>query len=156
MIDLEKFGREAFAPRTQDVHVPELAQWYGDDKPVWTVRGLTAAEYARCIHAAGDGRERAAALVAALSGGGDKAEAMRKLAGISEEDVPESVSRKIEFLSIGSVSPEIGSDNRDKVVLLSEAFPHVFFRLTAAIDELTGKGQEVGKRKPSGKIRESG
>lgn len=150
-MDLEKFANEAFAPRTQSIAVPELSRWFGDAEPVWKVRGLTAAEYARCIHAASDGREKTLALVEALSGGGDKAEAMRKLAGIADDSVPESVARKIEFLTVGSFSPELGSDNRDKAVLLSESFPIVFFKLTTAIDELTGRGQEVGKQKRSGK-----
>ena len=90
-------------------------------------------------------------MVAALAGDGDKAAAIRQAMGLSNEDVPGDVSRRIEMLAAGSVAPLLGPDNRDVAVKLAETFPTVFYQLTNAITNLTGQGAEVGKPKRSGK-----
>jgi hypothetical protein len=92
------------------VEVPELAAWFAEGEPaVWTVRGLTAAELGRAKESCARGLENVRALVVAMAGeGGDKATAIRRAFGLSTEDVPEDVSRRIEMLAAASVAPAIG------------------------------------------------
>lgn len=150
-MDLQKFLSAPLAPRQSTVEVPELAEWFGEEPAAWTVRGLTAAELSRANQAADRGLDNARAMVAALAGDGDKAAAIRTAMGLSNDDVPGDISRRIEMLAAGSVAPLLGGDNRDVAVKLAETFPTVFYQLTNAITNLTGQGAEVGKPKRSGK-----
>ena len=133
--------------------MPELSGYFGKDEPArWIVRGLTAAEIGRANTAAEKGLDHVKALIAAMAGdGSDKAATMRKAFGLSDDEVPQDVSRRIELLTIGSVSPELGSDKRDVAVKLAETFPTIFYNLTNQILTLTGQGAEVGKPRRSGK-----
>lgn len=155
-MDLQKFLNESLSSREATIEVPELKDFFGKEKPKWVVRGLTAAELGRANEAADRGQENIKALVDAMAGNGDKAEALRKTMGISDKETPSDISRRIEMLSAGSVSPELGPENRDVAVKLAESFPTVFFNLTNRILSLTGQGAEVGKRKASGKNQKSG
>lgn len=150
-MDLQKFLAAALVPRQETVAVPELATWFAEDAtPVWVVRGLTAAELARANEAASGGLDKVRAMVSALAGDGDKAAAIRDVMGLSSEDVPADISRRIEMLAAGSVSPALGADNRDVAVKLAEAYPTTFYQLTNAITNLTGQGAEPGKPLRSG------
>ncbi len=42
-MDLAKFLGAELSQRTASVEVPELADYFDDEKPVWVVKGLTAA-----------------------------------------------------------------------------------------------------------------
>lgn len=150
-MDLQKFLQAALAPRQATVAVPELAAWFGDKPCEWVVRGLSAAELSRANQAADKGQDNVRAMVAALAGDGDKAAAIRSAMGLSNEDVPGDISRRIEMLAAGSVAPLLGPDNRDVAVKLAETFPTVFYQLTNAITNLTGQGAEPGKSRRSGK-----
>lgn len=155
-MDLQKFLNSVLAPREAEVEVPELADWFAEgERRVWTVRGLTAAELARANAAASDAAENVRALVAAIAGGseGEKTVALRKTLGLSTDDVPADVSRRIEMLTIASVSPSLGTEHREVAVKLAEAFPTVFYNLTNNILTLTGQGAAVGKPKRSGQTR---
>ena len=150
-MDIQKFLNAALRPREASIEVPDLAQWFGaDERPVWVVRGLTAAELGRANQAAERGLDNVRALVAAMAGDGDKAGAIRRAMGLSDEDVPADISRRIEMLAAGSVAPALGSDNRDVAVKLAETYPTVFYNLTNQILTLTGQGAEMGKPKRSG------
>ena len=150
-MDLQKFLQAALAPRQATVAVPELSSWFGEQPCEWVVRGLSAAELSRANQAADKGQDNVRAMVAALAGDGDKAAAIRTAMGLSNEDVPGDVSRRIEMLAAGSVAPLLGPDNRDVAVKLAETFPTVFYQLTNAITNLTGQGAEPGKLRRSGK-----
>lgn len=152
-MDLGKFLDAELSLRTTSVEVPELSDFFGDEKPVWTVKGLTAAELGRANQAADRGTENVKALVEAMAGSGDKAEALRRTMGISQTEVPADVSRRIELLVAGSVEPKLGIEQRDVAVKLAETFPTIFYNLTNQILSLTGQGAELGKRKPSGKTQ---
>jgi uncharacterized protein YidB (DUF937 family) len=155
-MDLHKFLGASFSPREATVEVPELSDFFADgEKAEWTVRSLTAAEMGRAELAAEKGVENIKALVEAMAGKGEKAEALRKAMGISQAETPADVSRRIEMLTAGSVSPELGMESRDVAVRLAEVHPTVFYKLTNKILSLTGQGAELGKRNPSGKIRKS-
>ncbi len=152
MLDLQKFLGAALQPRQQTLPVPDLQAWFAEGAPAeWVVRGLTGAELARANHAAERGLDNVRAMIAALAGDGtDKAAALRQAMGLSEDEVPADISRRIEMLAAGSVAPPLGTGQRDVAVKLAESFPGVFYALTNAIINLTGKGAEPGKPKRSG------
>ena len=137
--------------------MPELADFFPPKTPaVWKVRGLSAHEVGRAVELSTVNHQanlRAAAI--ALAGNGDKSAAIQRLIGLSPEDVPADVSRRIEELAAGSVSPLLGSEKRDVAVRLAENFPNIFYRLTNAIRQLTDQGSEAGKPKRSGKPAKS-
>lgn len=150
-MDIQKFLNAALAPRQQTLQVPELADWFAPNTDSeWVVRGLTAAELARANEAAQGGLDNMRAMVAALAGDGDKAQAIRRAMGLAADDVPGDISRRIEMLSAGSVSPALGADQRDVAVKLAETYPVTFYALTNAIVNLTGQGAEPGKQPRSG------
>jgi len=154
-MDVQKFLNASLSHREATIEVPELADFFDEGKkPEWVVRSLTAAELGRA-KASADRSDNLQALVEAAAGKGDKAEAIRKVLGVSDKDVPPDVSYRIDMLVSGSVSPVIGEEQRDVVVRLAENFPTVFYNLTNKILSLTGQGAEVGKRKPSGKAQKS-
>ena len=154
-MDVNKFLTQAYSARTEDVQVPELAQFFADDEEaVWTIRGLTSAELAKTKDAH-DRADTMRAMLGAMASGEEKGEAIANMMGLIDEDVPEDINRRIESLVIGSVSPELSSDARDVVVKLSETHPVTFYNLTNKIDSLTGQGHEPGKRKPSGQKKRS-
>lgn len=148
-MDLQAFMQASLAPREDAVPVPELKAWFKDAEPVWRVRSLTAAELGRASEQADRGSDQIRSLVKAMAGEGDKAEAIRSALGISAEDVPKDVTRRIEMLTMGSVEPKLGIDQRDVAVKLAESFPTTFFALTNRILALTGQGSEPGKAKRS-------
>ena len=156
-MDLTKFMAANFAQREAIIDVPELKDFFDkDEKPTWTVRAMTAAELGRAKETASEGMSSLRSLISALSGSdADKASAIREAAGLSDEAVPQDVAQRIEFLVSASVSPQIKGEQRDIAVRLAEHFPTTFYQLTNKILELTGKGSELGKRRPSGKTKES-
>jgi hypothetical protein len=152
MLDVQAFLAATLQPRQESVPVPELAHWLQPGaEAVWVVRGLTAAELSRADAAAANGLANVRALVSALAGDGtDKAHAFRQALGLSNEDVPADISRRIEMLAAGSVSPVLGPDNRDVAVKMAEQYAGRFYQLTNTIVNLTGQGAELGKPKRSG------
>ena len=154
-MDIQKFLNASMQAREAEIPVPALADFFGQKKPVWKVRGLTAAELGRAREAA-DRSDTLRSAVVALAGAGDKAQAIKDALGLNDEDVPADISRRIEMLASGSVEPVIGSENRDVAVKLAESFPVLFYEITNKIHELTGAGSELGKPKRSGKAQKSG
>lgn len=155
-MDLQKFMSAQVKAREADVPVPVLSSFFEKGKKrVWRVRGLTAAELGRCREVQDRG-ETVKAMVKAMSGEGDKASEIRKALGLAEGEVPKDVSQRIEMLTIASLDPVIGDENRDVVVRLAEHWPITFYEITNKIHELTGAGAELGKPKSSGKTRKSG
>ena len=152
-MNLQRFLNAALAPRQLEVETPELAGILFDDgeKPVWIVRGLTAAELGRAKQASEEGLDTVKALVQAMAGDGDKAAQIRKAFGLGDDDVPQNISYRIEVLAAGSVSPTLGTENRDVAVRLAETFPTTFYDLSNKILNLTGQGAVLGKPKRSGK-----
>lgn len=156
MFDADRFLQAELRPRERTIDVPQLASWFGPGEPArWTVRGLTGAELGRAAEASSRGLENVRAFIAAMAANGDpddKVASIRRMLGVSDEDVPERVSRNIELLTLGSVDPALGPNRRDVAVRLAETFPLVFWALANAIDELTGLGSEPGKSTRSGPI----
>lgn len=155
-MDVDKFLVARLDLPEAEVPVPELSNFFGpDEKPVWVVRGLSGPEIGR-TRAAAETSEKLSSLVEALAGEGDKAEAIRNAMGLSPDEVPEDVARRIEMLVVGSVSPVIGNEKRDIAVKLAESYGVVFYTLTNKIQQLTGQGSVLGKPKASGGKKTSG
>lgn len=152
--DSKAFMRTKFAPRIEEVHVPDLAEWYPEGtQPVWKVRGLTGHELGQANEAA-DRNRSVRAIVEALAGQSDseKVGAIRNLLGVGT-DAPQDIAKRIEHLTIGSVDPVC---SQEMAVRLCESRPVEFYLLTTKILELTGKGKDSGKSKPSGTKVKSG
>ena len=133
------------------VSPPDACEWFGKE---WVVRGLTAAELARAREA-GERHDAVKSLVQAMAGDGDKAKAIRDAMGLSDEQIPADISRRIEMLTYGSVEPKLGVDLREVSVKVAESYPTLFYELTNRILELTGSGAELGKRKRSTRTQPS-
>lgn len=169
--DINRFVSTQFERRTQDVPVPDLADFFAPPKakggkgkaaasesegegeankptPVWTVRGLTGAELAQVTEAKENNRRRAALAEGLLSSKGEQlTDAVRELLGTGDAQ-PDELVKRIEMLVLGSVSPAC---SHQLAVKLSEAYPVTFQELTNAIMRLTGLGSEPGKpRRSSG------
>jgi hypothetical protein len=143
--DAKAFNKAKFEPRTESVKVPELAEFFGDDEPVFVVRGLTGIELAAAMEAAGSAKQRAELAEALLDGAiEDKSEAIQAAFGLGP-GVPDELIRYHELIIRGTVEPVL---TRDVSVKLAERFPVDHKRLAMSILHLTGQGHAV-KKKPT-------
>lgn len=143
--DLERFRGASLAPRQATVPVPDLAAFFADGaEPVWTVRGLTGEEIARCNESTARHAAIAATVQALANSAAAKSEtveAMQTLIGYGT-DVPDDLTKRFDHLTFGSIQPVI---DRALAVKLFAAYPIVGYTLTNKILELTGLGPDLGK-----------
>jgi hypothetical protein len=137
----DKFERAKLEPRRVKVPVPALSDFFDDgETPEWEVRGLTSVE----LHKALEAKSRQGSIesiVKAIAANQDQAGAVRKALGLTK-DTPGEIAKRLEMLTLGSLSPTI---TLPVAVKLAEAFPIEFLTLTNEISELTGKGAEMVK-----------
>ena len=149
--DRKKFLNTKFQPREAEIEVKDMADFFGGDRPVFTVRGLTGQELGRCNEASQRNKNISGILDGLLSSQDQaKKDAVAKLIGIGE--TPADIAKRLEQLQIGSVEPKV---DWELSVRICETFPIEFYQLTNKILELTGQGHVPGKPKPSGKTAES-
>jgi len=148
-----RFMAEKFEPRTIAVPVPELKQWFDkNDKPTWTVRGLTGIEIAKTNEIIGKRSVSSAIMEGLLTmKASEVKEAITKLVGRGDE-IPEKAAMQIEHLVTASVDPVC---DEDLAVRLCKTFPTVFILLCQNILALSGQGMSPGKSKPFGKAKKS-
>jgi hypothetical protein len=141
----EKFARASITHRTREVKVPELADFYGGgEDPVWLVRGLSANEVAKSERAKTSHRLEESLVEALKSGSqGEIVRNLQTMLGRSADQVEPDTARRIEILAAGSVEPACSVEI---AVRIAETHPVVFYTLTNAILELTGKGGEIAKK----------
>jgi hypothetical protein len=152
--DAKRFVKTKFIPRTEDVSVPDMKDFFPDGEPaVWKVRGLTGQELGWAAEAS-ERNKGIAAILSGLTSGSDKeiAQAVKELVGVGG-NTPADIAKRIEHLRLGSVDPMC---TQDLAVRLCEVYPVEFYQLTNAILRLTGQGQMPGKSMPSGEIMKSG
>jgi hypothetical protein len=144
----KKFMKTNFQPRTKKVPVPDLVEFFDEGTtPEFEVRGLTGPELARTHEAVAKHRDISKLINGLLSGqSGEKIEAIRAALCI-DDDVPSEIAKRLEMITIASVNPQI---TLETAVKLCDTYPIEFYEITGAIINLTGKGQEPGKSKPSG------
>lgn len=149
--DLKAFEKVEFTARVEEIKVPELAVFFGDGEPaVWKVRNLTAPELAKAEMSAKTEERLKKVLEGMLSTSAkDQAEAVKIAIGISEELEPEFI-KQLTKLVLASVEPKI---TRQVAVKLANVSPNTFYALIAKINELSGKGAEMGKLQASTKIK---
>ena len=141
--DAEKFLNTKMQPRTANVQVPGLSDWFSaDEDPVWKVRGITGQELGKARQAVSNRKDLTAILDKLIGGSSkEKADAAESALGIND-DVPENVALRIHLVRYGSVDPVA---DEDLAVKICTCFPIEFEALWKKILELTGQGHEPGK-----------
>lgn len=142
--DSKAFMKAKFEPRTADIQVPDLKDFFGEGAEcVWKVRGLTGHELAMANEAKDRNQNIEAILEAIVSHRSkETAEAVKELVGLNSK-TPGDVVQRIEILKIASVDPVC---DEELAVKLCTHFPGVFIPLTNAIRNLTGQGAQVKKK----------
>ena len=151
--DSKKFMKTKFTPRTGDVPVPDMKEFFPEGaEATWKVRGLTGQELGRANDAA-DRNKNIGAILEGLAGAAakEKAESLKQLLGIGV--VPQDIAKRLEHMVVASVDPVC---TLDLAVRVCEVFPIEFFQITNKIIELTRPGQLPGKQQPSGETEKSG
>lgn len=148
----QKYMQTQFKRREQAVSVPDLASYFGEDeKPEWTVKGLTGQELAMTNEAVKRNQNMSAILEGIASNRTDEIkEAISKLAGCGD-GVPDDVAKRVSMLSLGSIDPKV---DESLAVHLCTNNPIEFYQITNVITRLTGLGYDPGKLPPSGKTAE--
>jgi len=149
--DTKKFKTAKFSPRTEEVEVPELKEFFKEGKAVFVVRNLTGAEVGK-VNETGEKYKQFDAASKALAGDQkEKITAFKVLFGISE-GLTEDTAKKTEAMMTGTVSPEC---DPELAGLIRDRFPVVFTKITNKIYQLTGQGAMPGKPVGSGKKKKS-
>lgn len=146
--DTQRFMQAEFQPRTADVRVVLLKSWFGhEEATIWTVRGMTASEFARSMEAAEKNKTMdSVAQALAVGNNMDKVNELRRILGLSG-DVPDDTIRRMSRLEMCSVSPLV---DLPMAVKLADAYPMEFIILTNKIAELTTLGMDLKKPGASG------
>jgi hypothetical protein len=149
----KKFLKTKFAPRTFDVPVPDMKEFFEEGTPaIWKVRGLTGQELGRSNEASSKHKSIVAIIEGITSSSSkENADAVKDLLGLGAA-TPTDIAKRLEHLCLGSVEPAC---TLDLAVRICEAYPVEFYQITNKIMELTGQGQVPGKQKPSGVTAES-
>jgi len=152
MFDAKKFRKTKYTKRTEDIDVPDLAQFFPEgEKPVWKIAGLTGQELGNTKEAAQKNKNFAAMIDAISSTNSkDKVEGIKTALGIG--DISDNLAERIEQLVTGSIEPQI---DIEIAVLLCERYPVDFYNITNKILILTGQGMKPGELKSSGKTAPS-
>ena len=106
--DTKKFLKTKYQPRTREVPVPELKEFFGEnEKPVFLVRGLSGAEVGNCTESAGNSERRAAMVEGMMSGNRkEMVDAVKEMVGATD-DVAQDTARRIYYMIAGCVEPEV-------------------------------------------------
>jgi hypothetical protein len=143
--DAKAFAKAKFEPRTAEVRIPELREWFGDDDPVFVIRGLSGIELAQAMEASSTAKTRAELAEALMDGAiEDKSEAIQSAFGLGP-GAPDELIRYHELIIRGCVEPVL---TRDVWVTLAERFPVDHTTLAISILNLTGQAATV-KKKPN-------
>jgi hypothetical protein len=149
--NVNKFQNTKYIPRIEAVKVESLKEFFGPkEKPVFKVRNLTGEELGKVNQAVQKNKNIAAVLDGLLSNvNKEKIEAIKSSIG-ADDRVPDDIARRLEMLQLGCVEPRVDLSLAKK---LCTNYPIEFYDITNTITRLTGLGSELGKAKPSGKIR---
>lgn len=150
MFDKKKFKAAKLKPRTLDVHVPSLSDFFDKGKAIWTIKGLTGQEIGYTKEAAAKNKNLTAIVDAIAGSQKEKVQGIKDALGIGK--IPDDIAQRVAQLEMGSVNPKCDTD---MAVRLCEHFPVEFYNLTNEILKLTGQGSEPGKPKGSTQTPES-
>lgn len=142
------FMKQKFEPRTDQVKVPELKNWFDKgEKPIWVVRGLTSEESARCNEGI-KRQETLSALIEAIGTSQLNVDEIKQKLGLNDKEMPDETILMIERILVGSMTDGCEQIDRSIVVKISISYPSVFYRLSSRIMELTALGMEANIKKP--------
>lgn len=150
-----KFMNQQFEPRTAQVAVPTLSDWFdGNEEPVWTVRGLTAEEVARCNEGANT-QKTLSTLIEAIGNSKADITVIKEQLGITNNEVPQDTIQRIERILVGTVMEGEEKLDRTTVVKIATTRVGVFMQLSNKVMELTALGMEasIKKREVSGRTK---
>lgn len=145
--DSAQFMKDKFESRTSQIPVPGLADWFGDDDPLWTVRGQTANEVAFILEAKEKKYKNVDAIIKAIGSNADQINDLKAAIGVDYKTTPDEIVKRLEQLVQCSVEPVI---KMEVAVKLAQTRPIEFFQLTNEITRLTGLGMDLKKSKASG------
>ena len=150
--NMNGFMKAEFEPRTAEVRVPKLQNWFGEgEEPVIKVRGLDASDYAK-IQNVQVRHSNAEAIVKALTDKQEQIEVLRETIGLIDEEVPLDFAKRLETMTLGVTEPIF---NLSQAKTFATRFIIDFYVITNKIYELTGLGMDVKKPLPSGKTKKS-
>ena len=150
--DKDKFQKESFEVRSEKVEVPQLKVFFGDDEPVWEVRGLTGPELAKVNDASKQNKALTELVEGFVSDNiVEQVTSIKEALGLTDS-VPDEIVRGISLLRFGSVNPTC---SQEMAVKLANVHPVPFYMLWRKVLELTGMGQSLGESKASGQTQES-
>lgn len=137
--DISKFETTTFKHREVVIPVPEFAVFFGEeDKPEWTVRGLTGPELAQVNDAVATNKNVEGVLEAIAGHFGVKdVDVLKGVVGLPAESENDDLVRRFNMLALGSVTPECP---HKIAVKMGQTFPRALYRLTNEIIQLTGLG----------------
>ena len=148
--DIQGFSGTKFEPRTEEVEVPALKEWFDKgEKPLWKVRGQTSNEMVKAFESVGKNKTLDS-LIKAIGSTKKQIDEIKEAIGVSDQ-VPEDIIKRLEQIVTCSIDPVI---DMPTAVKLAEAFPIEFYTITMKIVELTGLGMNYPKSKPSGKTKQ--
>lgn len=142
--DIDKFQSANFKFREEEIPVPELKDFFGEDeKPVWRIRNLTGMEIFVINEAERRNDRKNEAIEAIMSGEKkERVEAMKELAMTLPGMTPTEYVRRLETLCLGSVEPKV---TKEIAVKVAENYGYTFKNLSQRILLLTLQGSEPGK-----------
>jgi hypothetical protein len=143
--DVSKFAKTKFNPRTKQIPVPNLREFFtlGEgEEPVFTVRNLEGEELARVREYQREYMNLGKLIEGLLAGDQkEKVKAIKESYGMTEK-VPGDFARRLKLLTVGSVDPVI---TQDISVRLAKYYPAEFYDLTNNIDLLNDHGALPGE-----------
>ena len=150
----EKFKSTPLEPRTKDVPVPELRDWFDglgeNDIPTWTVKSLNYIELNRAENEAQNSKVIEEVIDSLKSRAGGKiGDSIKNELGIGDITPREYIMRKC-WLMMGSVDPVC---DEETAVKLAHTYGGTFKLLTQEIVNLSARGYDLGKSKPSGRTK---
>ena len=148
--DMAKFQSAQYEDRIDNIHVPEMVDFYPEGtKPMIKVKGLTAEELAKSEYEVSLNRQTINEMNK-LNVDDNTISALRTIMrSYGTEDTPDNHVKMLNFVRIGMLEPKM---NHDEVIKFSNVFPIEFRQVYIKIAELTGRGsQALGKPKGSGK-----
>ncbi len=151
--DIKKFNNANFKPRTREVEVAALQAFFdADEKPVFTLRNLSAEEFAAVRESAEKASKREAITAGLVSPDHkEQVNAIRTALGIAG-DMPVDLIKRFDVLTFGCMQPVL---DRETVIKFARHYPTPFYNLTNIILNLTGEGSDPGKLPGSGVTKES-
>ena len=145
--DTARFMAAQFEPRTEEISVPGLVDFFEpDEKPIWKIRGQTASEIA-CAMDAGAKHKNIDAIIQAIAANADQVGELKRAIGITK-DTPGEIIKRLEQLVQCSIDPVI---TLDVAVKIGETRPIELYQITNEILRLTGLGMDLKKQSASGK-----